>query len=105
MSTPIGRAAAFAAALSLSLTLAACGGKGAEENQAAAVQTDSTRDETAAMTIPPEPLTDGSNEPIPVTLEPVNESGVEGRATQIQVNDSVRMSVMVQGLPKDGDYA
>jgi hypothetical protein len=50
-------------------------------------------------------LLDPINEPLPVMLEPVDLSGVEGRATTIQTGDSVQVSLMVQGLPRAGDYA
>jgi hypothetical protein len=46
---------------------------------------------------------DGTD-PLPVTLESVNQSGVEGRATAIQTDDSLQLNLMVQGLPREGEY-
>jgi hypothetical protein len=102
MRTAVGRPFALATLLSASLALASCGGQPAEE---APAEADSAAAEPAVVTNPANPLADDSTEPIPVTLEPVNESGVEGRATQIEMDDSVQISLMVQGLPKDGEYA
>jgi hypothetical protein len=102
MRTAVGRAFALATLLSASLALASCGDEPAEE---ASAQVDSAATGPAVTSNPANPLADDSTEPIPVTLEPVNESGVEGRATQIEMNDSVQLSLMVQGLPKDGEYA
>jgi len=90
----------LAFAFGASLTLAACGGEPAEE---ATLEEDSVA-ETDALANEAGPLEDPS-QPLPVTLEPVNESGVEGRATRIQVHDSLQLSLMVQGLPRDGEYA
>jgi hypothetical protein len=47
----------------------------------------------------------GPAEPQPVTLEAVNQSGVEGRATAIEKDDSIQFNLMVQGLPGAGEYA
>ena len=102
MRTSVARAFALAIALSSSLALAGCGGEPAEEAPAAA---DSAAAQPEVMANTANPLADDSTEPIPVTLEPVNESGVEGRATQIEMDDSLQLSLMVQGLPKDGEYA
>jgi hypothetical protein len=47
---------------------------------------------------------DDGTEPMPVTLEAVNGSGVEGRWAAIQTDDSVQLNLMVQGLPRQGEY-
>jgi hypothetical protein len=103
MTTPVRWAFALAVALVPALVLPGCGDEPAEESTARA-DTAAVAEEPAVLVNPAGPVGD-STEPIPVTLEPVNESGVEGRATQIEMGDSVQMSLMVQGLPKDGDYA
>jgi hypothetical protein len=41
---------------------------------------------------------------VTATLEPVDESGVEGQATAIQMRDSLQLNLMVQGLPSEGEY-
>jgi hypothetical protein len=102
MTTSVVRAFPLTLAFTASLVLFACGGEAAEETEAAA-DSAATAGEPAVVASPVAPLGDGT-EPIPVTLEPVNESGVEGRATQIAIADSVQLSLMVQGLPKDGEY-
>jgi hypothetical protein len=103
MTSTFARAFAFALAMSSGLVLPGCGDERAEET-AAEGDSAATSTEPAVLVNPAGSLAD-STEPIPVTLEPVNESGVEGRATQIEMDDSVQMSLMVQGLPKDGEYA
>jgi hypothetical protein len=102
MCISVGRAFALAIALSSSVVMAGCGNEPAEE---APAQADSTTAAPDAMTNPANPLAADSTEAIPVTLEPVNESGVEGRAARIEMGDSVQLSLMVQGLPRDGEYA
>jgi hypothetical protein len=94
-----GRASAFSLALALCGALAACGGEASEQPAA----DDSTAVEAAETA--PVVAAESASEPLPVTLEAVNESGVEGRATKINVDDSVQLSLMVQGLPRDGEYA
>lgn len=47
----------------------------------------------------------GGAESVPVVLEAVGGSGVEGRAVAIPHGDSVQLNVMVQGLPSEGQYA
>jgi hypothetical protein len=70
------------------------GDAGARTDSAGAAAGDSTR-----------PSGTPSGEPITATLEPVNESGVEGQATAIHVRDSLQLNLMVQGLPSEGEYA
>ena len=100
MTASFGRAAVLAFALSASVAFASCGGEPPEE---ATLEEDSVA-EPEVLANEAGPLEDPT-QPLPVTLEPVNESGVEGRATKIQVHDSLQLSLMVQGLPRDGDYA
>lgn len=74
-----------------------CGGEPAEQNPPPASQ-----DSMALQELPPPPA---PGEPQPVTLEAVNQSGVEGRAIAIPADDSVQFNLMVQGLPGAGEYA
>ena len=86
-------------ALGLIVAAAACAGDQANE------ETDPVAEDSAsaiASELPPPPTPD---DPQPVTLESVNQSGVEGRAIAIEKADSVQFNVMVQGLPGAGEYA
>ena len=94
-----GRAAAFTLALSVCVGSAACDSDAREQVE------DEARPVESAEATPPVGAGETGSEPLPVTLEAVNESGVEGRATKIDMNDSVQLSLMVQGLPRDGEYA
>jgi hypothetical protein len=97
MKLSAGRASALTLALCVGCFVAACGGEPAEDP--------AVEEAPAAEPAPADPVvTDAATEPLPVTLEAVNESGVEGRATKIALNDSLQLSLMVQGLPRDGEY-
>jgi hypothetical protein len=82
----------------LASAICACGGEPASEAPDALPA-------PAPVTPSPE-LSAGraAEEPQPVTLEAVNQSGVEGRATAIEKDDSVQFNLMVQGLPGAGEY-
>lgn len=79
-------------------TATGCGGEAADDAREPASEALPT---TAANEIPPPRAPE---EPEPVTLEAVNQSGVEGRATAIERNDSIQFNLMVQGLPGAGEY-
>jgi hypothetical protein len=86
----------LAAALPASVTWS-CGAEPASE----APDLPAAAPAAPAPEVPPER---SAQESPPVTLEPVNQSGVEGRATAIAKDDSVQFSLMVQGLPGAGEY-
>jgi hypothetical protein len=90
---------ARAVALGMIIATTACArDRASEETESAAEDTASA----IASELPPPPT---PNDPQPVTLEAVNQSGVEGRAIAIENADSVQFNLMVQGLPGAGDYA
>lgn len=95
-----GRASALTLALSVWVGSVACGTEAADEVAEQEAQAVDSSEAAVAAT-----ASETGSEPLPVTLEAVNESGVEGRATKISVDDSVQLSLMVQGLPRDGEYA
>jgi hypothetical protein len=94
-----GGGSAVAVAFALSVVGGACSGEPASDASESAAE-----DSAAAISqeLPPPP---DSNDPQPVTLEAVNQSGVEGRAIAIDKADSVQFNLMVQGLPGAGEYA
>jgi hypothetical protein len=81
----------------LAAATGSCGGEPAEDAREPAAESPPM----VANELPPPRAPD---EPEPVTLEAVNQSGVEGRATAIERNDSIQFNLMVQGLPGAGEY-
>jgi hypothetical protein len=87
--------------ITVAVVAAAMGSCGGEATEDAPEPLSEAPTETAANEIP---LPRAPDEPEPVTLEAVNQSGVEGRATAIERNDSIQFNLMVQGLPGAGEY-
>jgi hypothetical protein len=81
----------------LATAVGSCGGEPADDAPEPAIETPAT----AANELP---APRSPEEPEPVTLEAVNQSGVEGRATAIERDDSIQFNLMVQGLPGAGEY-
>jgi hypothetical protein len=101
MKHPFGRAPAVTFAAWFCVAVLACGEETAEEGASG----EEAPPVAAAESPVPPSAAESAAEPLPVTLEAVNESGVEGRATKIEMDDSIQLSLMVQGLPRDGEYA
>jgi hypothetical protein len=93
------RLSSLAGVLPLCLTFFACGGEPPETPSVEAA----TLEDPELIGALAGAFDDGT-EPLPVTLESVNQSGVEGRATAIQMDDSLQLNLMVQGLPREGEY-
>lgn len=93
------RSTAAPAALSLVLALTACGEPAEEEP----VQEPAPATEAPA-TEPAEGM-EAPDAPVDITLSAVGESGVSGQATAVHQNDSVTVSIDLQGLPGEGEYA
>lgn len=93
---------ALAAVLPLVVAVGACAGEPADEPP----PSDPPPVEMPGMDPPDAGFPgDAPDEPQPITLEAVDDSGVEGRATAIHRGDSVQVNLMVQGLPGEGEYA
>jgi len=96
-----GRGLRRAGGIFLLLTTTACTGETVEDPR---TWPDPTLEVPEEVIDAPALVGDPVNDPVPITLEAVNQSGVEGRAVAIHSGDSVQVNVMVQGLPGGGEY-
>lgn len=91
-------------ALALVLFLAGCTREAAETSEAEAAQVEPMPAEEAALVGALAGPGEDGLEVLPIVLEAVGASGVEGRATAIPMGDSIQLNLMVQGLPREGEY-